>query len=1152
MTQDAMARFEELVQRGQELLERYETHGDEENLRRAVELLQQALAETDNDAGRAIAASRLAIADAYAALHDLERCARTAPPELTERLDKAIGGLIEAERNMPPEDGLRLVVRFLNAFLQSVKFLWYGESEGEVDSVVAALHEVLELSKDGTIVANSAHLFLSIFSFLDSLSERGIQEFVAIFRRGGDGLPADFLESLLSLLKRSPAETGRAILAHLDKIEGPSPLDPQGELLSMMQKFAAVLTGRGKMMSDPIAQALLEVKDADVFVSLERALTVLSDEQEGRAELLSRFGLSLVNVSRPGEQLDRLRKLISEKTKRPCVDLENAAAERFLQGAVDALMTLHDPDSGRLESAVERIVQAADMVPAGHVIRVCILWSLAILLERYYSQRGGIEYLEAVQRYAEMAREESRIAGAKVDDLQIPIDVMGVGLPLGRISKQPNSKLAEGVLKHADQVLERFLDKENSQRKSQSYLYEKLRKDVEFLEFISGNPLEAGKEVPDAGFLAGVAKLFDGFKKRDLGLLDAGLSLLEGEEWDNRLGGLWVDSRLLRMMARHLRYRVSGDRADLDAVILHGEQLLRESEESAYGAHFKATILFLLALAYRNRDDQNLDDRARAVEIAAATLRERAADVLLQGSVEHAWESARDAAGEATLFARWCVDARRLEQAVQMLETGRAMVLHAATAETGIPGLLRRAGRPDLAEEWERVRGAVSSSPASFIFPSSLVGSGAAPGGGLHAGSWDAPLPGDLRYRVMQALEGTEAEQRLFAPPDVRRIGETLRTCGATALIYLLPWDKGSPGLAVVVEPDGRVRTLPLFQLTVAPNDPVADFAAALRERERAEPDTPEWEHACHRWRSALATLCEWAWQAAMEEVLAAVGADPTHRPRLVLVPVGELGLVPWHAARRKVADGRWRYVCQDAIVSYAASARQFLEAHSRPPRDPRSEPVLVRAPGGLVWASKEIRDLHARHYPHGLLLGDRRASPVTPAEVLAHLPRQGSNGASLLHLGCHARTAERPVDSHLQLARGRRLAMADVLQQARDRPRDGAGGLVVLAACASDLTGRDHDEALTLATAFLAAGATGVVGTRWPVDDLPTALFMTMFHYYLNAGYPDPAVALRAAQLWMLDPGRSLPVATDMAEEMSRIDLSAVEHWAAFTYQGR
>jgi CHAT domain-containing protein len=131
------------------------------------------------------------------------------------------------------------------------------------------------------------------------------------------------------------------------------------------------------------------------------------------------------------------------------------------------------------------------------------------------------------------------------------------------------------------------------------------------------------------------------------------------------------------------------------------------------------------------------------------------------------------------------------------------------------------------------------------------------------------------------------------------------------------------------------------------------------------------------------------------------------------------------------------------------------------------------------------------------------------------------------------------------------------MLAQARHRAPDSDsvdGGLVVLGACTSDHSGREHDEALTLATAFLAAGAVGVLGARWGVEDIPTAIFMIMFHHYLNSGYDDPATALRAAQVWMLNEDRRVPAGVDplLVAELRRLDLTVIDRWAAFTYQGR
>lgn len=1228
MTQDAMERFEELVRRGQELLERYEAHGDEaardeaiacyrkadeelqlpdelhvalawslltplltrgeargdaddlmavlrygarcleaidedpsraavlchigiahlllaehrperkgEELQQAVESLRQALAGAgDDDLMRGMAASRLAVAFACWVLHDLAVSDKAARLKVADRMDEAVGMLTEAERDMRPDDGFRVMVRHCKACTQAIKFLLHGGSDDEYEAAKAACQEVLEIAEEGTDPANTAHIFLAFLLFFESLPGELRQRFIRSDWNSIADLMQERPEHLIAKLEHSPGEIGRAMLDHLNQVTGTAMVDPKRELLSSVREMATMLTGPEAVALELSGGSFLSVQGADLIESLERALTELPDGHETRAVLLSAMGLKVIIKSYPAQRLERLRELLLEKIERPCADAADAAAERFLLRAVDGLRVLHDPDAGTLNSVITQIMQAADTLPPGHLVRLHMLWALSTLLQGYHNRRGGIEYLEAAQRYADMAREETRGAGEDAEKLQSVMDALCVDLSLGRFSKEIDTGQIDTIIERQEQVLSQgSFGTEQQRDRIREHLAELQEHRALYSNF--NNPFAAGGGHSETESLTGVPQILSGLRLRNLALFDAGMAAMEKKYKDVDMSGHWMDWRMIQGSFRYMRYRITGDRTDLDVAIHDLEQLRRDLEENPYGAHSRATLLLTLAHAYHERGDRNLGDQDKAIEIATAELHERAVDVLLQSNVGHAFESARDAAGEATLFARWCVAAERLEKAVEMLERGRAMVLHAATADTGIPSLLRRAGHFELAEEWENTR----------------AGTDAMPGGaGSPVGSRETPLLGDLRYRVVHALAGSEAEQRLFTPPGVRQIGEALRACGAAALVYLVPQDESGSGFAVIVEPDGRVRKLPLFWLSTTPGSPVADFAAALRDRQQAEPDTPEWERAHRRWRSALAELCEWAWPAAMERIFTAIGADPAQRPRLVLVPAGALSLVPWHAARRKVADGRWRYACQDAVLSYAASTRQFLEAHSRPPRDLRSEAVLVRTPGGLLWASKEVRDLHARHYPDGLLLGDRRDRPATPDDVLAHLPRRGSLGASLLHLGCHAKAAERPVDSYLQLARGRRLAMADILEQARDRPRDGAGGLVVLAACASDLTGRDHDEALTLATAFLAAGATGVVGTRWPVDDLPTALFMTMFHHCLNAGYPDPAAALRAAQLWMLDPRRSLPVATDMAEEMDRVDLTAVEHWAAFTYQGR
>jgi CHAT domain-containing protein len=73
---------------------------------------------------------------------------------------------------------------------------------------------------------------------------------------------------------------------------------------------------------------------------------------------------------------------------------------------------------------------------------------------------------------------------------------------------------------------------------------------------------------------------------------------------------------------------------------------------------------------------------------------------------------------------------------------------------------------------------------------------------------------------------------------------------------------------------------------------------------------------------------------------------------------------------------------------------------------------------------------------------------------------------------------------------------------------------LVVLAACGTLRGDVLHVAGMSsLSRAFLIAGARGVVGTLWEVDDDVSAALFRRFHAHLRAGMP-PAEALRAAQV--------------------------------------
>jgi len=665
---------------------------------------------------------------------------------------------------------------------------------------------------------------------------------------------------------------------------------------------------------------------------------------------------------------------------------------------------------------------------------------------------------------------------------------------------------------------------------------------------------QVGRDNPQYPILVAQAAgglVLRGLADHDSTLIDKAIRMLAEA---SQAEGLAVRERprLLELHGQALltRYSVTRVPSDLSNAIDRLEEA-RRAVEQEIGSPHTASVLQTLASAYRVRGSAARGDVGRAVTLGLAGLQEHAGDVFLQDSDDNALHIARRGISDATEMARWFLERRREEAAVSALELGRGMVLHAATSSAGVPQVLREAGHADLADEWAR-------KPPQ-------------------PGQPDPAPAEDLRYRVMLAIEQSPAETRLLSPPAVHDIAAALAATGTDALVYLLPRDDAGVGLAVIVDQDGTVRWLPLVGLYTGGASPVSAFLRTRRAVEAAGTQAAA-EAARQAWLPVLGSLCGWAWRAAIGPLLDAVPARAAEsQRRIVLVPVAELGAVPWHAARQPETG---RYACQRVVFSYAASARQFVETARRRPRPWAQDPVLISdAATSLYLTAAGIGYLQSAHYPAAAVFGYARRNlpgtiPGTPAatrkDVLGALPRAGWSGASLLHFGCHGRVRVPVLGSSLSLGKDdlgheARVEIRDILRQARsgrmaepDTAR--AGGLVVLASCLTDVTEQDFDEALTLAAAFLAAGSAGVVAARWAVADAVTALFMNVFHQMLNGRHPDPAGALRAAQLWLLDPDREVPGGWPKAlrEEAALAgspggpDLAGPEAWAGFAYQGR
>ncbi|MGC5015453.1 CHAT domain-containing protein [Streptosporangium sp. DT93] len=1128
------------------------------------------------------------MADACHALMGMLRLDRSVPENL-RRGERALSlrdfARLMASRAVHDPEDARLALGHLD------RMTGPGAANPALAGVVSSLRAVARIAASGTRPAGE--IPEELIAGLGALIE------------GEEGSDAEGLRGFRDALRAFQAvrddraeEAGTAFGALDRTLAGLGPGSAVGDVLRGMIGQYRDMTAKDHSTSQ---EATPEEREAALAL-LELVLEELPDDHPDRVPTLKRLIQTLLRTMwyrHAPERLGRIRELVLGAMARPAATPANDALNRLLLVFVDCFQSVLGEGVARPGDAIERIKRIVALVPADHEIRATGSALLSSVLALRYMRGGGLEHLDAAGYYARLRSGESGESGGSGSRLtDVTGDWLRAVTPLLRNPSSLDASAIDAVV-GALRAVAGPLPEDH-------LLRPRIESDIHLAEFLRGafgpdGPDPAGLlsdpggvaatadsieargrelgrrspyysiEVGSAGFL----RAHSGFARRDLRVLDEGITTL-ADAHDAAPVGLPFRPWLLGTLGQSLlmRYEVSGDRADLSNAILRLEEARRVQEADPFG-NLTAMTLSTLATAYDTRDDARLDDRGRAAEAWLASLRVRAWGVLIQSDTGRAFEAAVAAAGEAADAAMRCVAGGMAGTAIEALEQGRAMVLHAAITDTTLPSLLREGGHHDLAAEWEAAP--AESGPAPWDDPAGPAGYA-----GVLESLPTAPLPGDLRERVMAAIEGTETERRLFAVPSAGEVAAALREAGAAALAYLVVRDGGRGGSALVVGADGRTGEIPLPRLDTGPRSRVAAFQRAHRDHDMTEADTPGRRRAFLRWRHALGDLCDWAWEAAMEPLL-----GRTARGRLVLVPVGELGAVPWHAARREVGNGVRRYAVQDRVISYAASARQFVDARRHGRRPWAEDAALVRVGGShLYWSSKEIEHIHGRHYPEGRLLGGRRSGagrtgrgqasprragpspadvtgraascraglPATTENVVGLLPGPHSGGATLLHLGCHAHPARRPVDSHLLLAGGQTLGMTRILRQARARPPGVSGGLVVLAACGSDLTGRDHDEALTLATAFLAAGAVGVVGTRWPVDDLPTMLFTTMFHHYLNAGYDDPAVALRAAQLWMLDPRRARPagLGEDLAGYVGEAPLHEPESWAAFTYQGR
>lgn len=353
-----------------------------------------------------------------------------------------------------------------------------------------------------------------------------------------------------------------------------------------------------------------------------------------------------------------------------------------------------------------------------------------------------------------------------------------------------------------------------------------------------------------------------------------------------------------------------------------------------------------------------------------------------------------------------------------------------------------------------------------------------------------------------------ESDEQFRAPPS---FADVAAAAAGTCLAYLTVTEAG--GFALLAngqagDGDPRLSVIWLDDLTTS-----AVMRLGEDFRLRFLPAFLDGDD--HQYRATLDSVTSRLWDLAIGPVLAS-------RPggQLTLIPSGYLDLLPLHAAwTQPPGEGSRRYAIDEALITYAPSARILRAVRSRPP-GPATGILAVYDPT-LPNSLREVHDAY-KWFDRGTI---SRTDRMTCQSLRDRLPAY-----SVLHFSCHGfADLLAPLDSGVSAARDQPLTLRDVIGTPL-RAR-----LCVLSACESAIAGGfAPDQALSLPAGFLLAGADGVVGTLWEVRDLAARRLVSAFFELWQGRGIQPAEALRQAQARIRAPD-------------GRLDAN----WAAFMYVG-
>ena len=226
---------------------------------------------------------------------------------------------------------------------------------------------------------------------------------------------------------------------------------------------------------------------------------------------------------------------------------------------------------------------------------------------------------------------------------------------------------------------------------------------------------------------------------------------------------------------------------------------------------------------------------------------------------------------------------------------------------------------------------------------------------------------------------------------------------------------------------------------------------------------------------------------------------------RVVFIPDGDLYRVPFAALR----ETSGRFLAESHVISIAPSVAILTRSHNdRRIATPRA--VLIDAGrvenGQLATLHEASREISAirRLYPDATTI---RGSSCTMTNVTNAL-----RGATMAHFAGHALPGDAVIEPTLVLHpsgdNGGHLYARDIAALPLHTLR-----LVVLGGCATASGHIGSEGPLSIARAFLAAGAIRAIATLWKIDDDASMPLLVSFHRSLRGGF-DAATALQETQI--------------------------------------